>query len=86
MKISIEIDCSPQEARTFLGLPDLEPLHQAFTARMQEQMTQYLANMDYAPLLKTWLSGGVQSMEQLQSLFWSQLASLGKTQQADQKK
>ena len=86
MKISIEIDCSPQEARTSLGPPDLEPLHQAFTARMQEQMTQYLADVDYAPLLKTWLPRRAQSMEQLQNLFWSQIASLGKTPQADQKK
>jgi Tfp pilus assembly PilM family ATPase len=79
MKISIDIECTPQEARVFLGLPDLEPMQHALTAQMQEQMTQYLANMDYTALLKTWLTGGVQSMEQLQSMFWSQLASLSKT-------
>jgi len=31
MKIKIEIDCTPQEARSFFGLPDLEPIHDAVT-------------------------------------------------------
>ena len=29
MKISIESDCSPGEARTFLGFPDMESLQKA---------------------------------------------------------
>ena len=29
MKISIDIDCSPQEARAFFGLPNVEPIQEA---------------------------------------------------------
>jgi hypothetical protein len=38
MKVKIEIDCTPQEARAFFGLPDLEPLHDAMTEHMKELM------------------------------------------------
>lgn len=30
MKVSVNVDCTPEEARTFLGLPDLSPVHQKY--------------------------------------------------------
>jgi len=30
MKINVEIDCSPEEARTFLGLPDVDKANQFY--------------------------------------------------------
>ncbi|MFP6777685.1 MAG: DUF6489 family protein, partial [Alphaproteobacteria bacterium] len=40
MKVTIDIDCTPEEARRFLGLPDLDKAHQAtleaITGRMRE--------------------------------------------------
>ncbi|HEY4250209.1 MAG TPA: DUF6489 family protein [Roseomonas sp.] len=38
MKMTIEIDCTPEEARRALGLPDLTPLHAAMLDRLQAQM------------------------------------------------
>ena len=32
MKVQIEIDCTPAEARAFLGLPDVAPLNEAMVA------------------------------------------------------
>ena len=29
MKMTVEVDCTPEEARRFLGLPDVAPLHAA---------------------------------------------------------
>ena len=37
MKVKIDIDCTPEEARTFFGLPDLGPLQQAMLKAMQEK-------------------------------------------------
>jgi hypothetical protein len=31
MKVHIDIDCTPEEARTFFGLPDLQPMQEAVT-------------------------------------------------------
>lgn len=30
MKVSVNVDCTPEEARAFLGLPDLSPVHQKY--------------------------------------------------------
>ena len=38
MKINVEVECSPEEARAFLGLPDLRPMQDAVLAKMQQQM------------------------------------------------
>src|SRR5262245_24852222 len=35
MKVKIEIDCTPIEARDFLGLPDVKPMQEAMMDQMQ---------------------------------------------------
>ena len=34
MKITVDLDCTPAEARHFLGLPDLTPLHDQYMKTM----------------------------------------------------
>ena len=36
MKINVEVDCTPEEARRFMGLPDLSPVHDRYIAMMME--------------------------------------------------
>lgn len=36
MNVSVNIDCTPQEARTFLGLPDVSPIHEKYIQTMME--------------------------------------------------
>lgn len=40
MKITIEIDCSPEEARRFMGLPDFAPLQDRYVAMLQQALDQ----------------------------------------------
>ena len=75
MKITVNIDCTPQEARSFLGLPDLEPLQARLLAEMETRMRAALASMEPEALMKAWVPGGMQGWEQLQKMFWTQLAS-----------
>ena len=74
MKITIDIDCTPEEARAFLGLPDVAPLQAEVMKELQERMMKTLATMDAEKLMKTWLSSGAQSFEQMQRTFWEQFA------------
>ena len=30
MKVTVDVDCSPAEARAFLGLPDVTPIHDKY--------------------------------------------------------
>lgn len=73
MKISIDIDCSPEEARSFLGLPDVAPMQQALMQDMQKRMTKALDGMEPEALLKTWLPASFQGWEEMQKNFWSQM-------------
>jgi len=80
MKIKIDIDCTPQEARAFLGLPDVEPMQEAVLARAQERLTEYLDARDPEALLKLWFPGGLQELGQMQERLWKQfLSGLGPT-------
>jgi len=73
MKITVDIDCTPEEARAFLGLPDVKPLQDAMMKEVEERMRANLAAADPETLMKTWFPAGVQSFEQMQKMFWSQL-------------
>jgi hypothetical protein len=73
MKITIDIDCTPQEARAFLGLPHLEPMQDALIAKMQARLADYMSAMEPDALMKIWFPGGLQGLGQLQERFWSQL-------------
>ena len=75
MKINIDIDCTPQEVRAFLGLPRVEAMQDALVAKLHERLAKSLDAMDPEALMKLWLPGGVQGLAQMQERFWSQLMS-----------
>jgi hypothetical protein len=72
MKVTVNVDCTPEEARTFLGLPDVQPLQEAVMAQMQERMMSSLKSMDPEVLLRTWGPMGMNNLEQIQKFFFSQ--------------
>ncbi len=74
MKIKIDIDCTPEEARSFFGLPDVRPMQEALIAQLQERMSANLAAMDPETMIKTWMPMGLQGLEQMQKAFWSQMS------------
>jgi len=67
MKITIEVDCTPAEARAFMGLPDVEPLQEEVMAEVQRRVMQALAMTDPQQLLKNWVPWGAQGLETFQS-------------------
>jgi hypothetical protein len=73
MKVTINIDCSPEEARTFLGLPDIKPMQDAMVAELEKRMRANLDAMDPETLFKTWFPAGIQGWEQMQKAFWGQM-------------
>ncbi len=73
MKITIDVDCTPEEARAFLGLPDVAPMQRALMKEIGERMSAGLDAMDPETLMKTWMPLGVQGLEQAQKMFWSQM-------------
>jgi Family of unknown function (DUF6489) len=37
MKVNVEIDCTPLEARQFIGLPDVQPMQTAVMDELQKR-------------------------------------------------
>ncbi len=56
MKVTVEIDCTPDEARQFFGLPDVKPMQTAIMAKVESQMTDAVDRFSPDALLRTWLS------------------------------
>ncbi len=38
MKITMNVECTPDEARAFLGLPDVKPMQEQLMQEVQERM------------------------------------------------
>lgn len=72
MKIKIEVDCTPEEARAFVGLPDVRGMQERLLIEVEERMTETLRQTDPAILMDRWMPFGAKGMEQWQTL-WTQM-------------
>ena len=54
MKISVDVDCTPEEARRFMGLPDLTPVHDADVEKMQKAVTEGVSPEMFGEMMKAW--------------------------------
>jgi Family of unknown function (DUF6489) len=74
MKVNVQVDCTPEEARAFMGLPDVRPLQEAMMGEISERMRSAMHSMDPEQLFKTWFGTAAPGLEQWQK-FWSQFAA-----------
>jgi Family of unknown function (DUF6489) len=77
MKISFDIDCTPDELRGFFGMPDVKPMQEQLLKEVEERMRANLKALDAENLLKSWLPTGLKGFEQLQEMFLGQLGQTG---------
>ena len=54
MKLKVDVDCTPEEARRFLGLPDLSPVHEAYVEKMKAAMQEGVGPEAYSEMMKAW--------------------------------
>ena len=73
MKITMNVDCTPEEARTFMGLPDVKPMQEQLMREVQERMAANIRGMEPEAMLKTWLPITLKGFEQIQEMFMSQM-------------
>jgi Family of unknown function (DUF6489) len=78
MKINLDIECTAEEARKFLGLPEIAPLQEALLKEVQERLTANIRAMDPKAMIETWLPATLKGVEQLQELFLSRMGGAGK--------
>src|SRR5829696_8709493 len=73
MKITMNVDCTPEEARAFLGLPDVKPMQEQLMREVQERMAANIRAMEPEAMLRTWLPATLKGFEQIQEMFISQM-------------
>ena len=72
MKINVEVDCTPEEARRLMGLPDLTPIHEAYIAKMQDTVDNGLRPEMFENMIKNWAPMGEAGIA-----FWRRLFEAG---------
>jgi hypothetical protein len=68
MKVTVNVECEPAEARAFLGLPNVEPLNDHLVAEMKKRMDANMSAMQPDELMKSWTSFGLQAQDQFRKL------------------
>ncbi len=81
MKITVNIEATAQEMRDFLGLPNVQPLHDDMMKTIRDNMGKGVAGFDPVSLMKPLFPAQMQSLEMLQKTFWDSLAKAGETTQ-----
>ena len=54
MKVTLDVECTPEEARRFLGLPDLSSVHEVYIEKMRQAVTDGARPEMFADMLKAW--------------------------------
>lgn len=68
MKISVDVDCTPEEVRRLMGLPDLSSIHEVYLERMRKAVEENTGGEGMAALMQSWAPMGESGMA-----MWRQL-------------
>jgi Family of unknown function (DUF6489) len=77
MKMTVEVDCTPEEARRFMGLPDVSALNEALVGEMQSRMAANLQAISPDELMKNWMAFGTGAQEQFRKLMEAGMTAAG---------
>ena len=84
MKLTINIDCTPQAARTFFGMPDVEPLNKMIVEEMSRRAKENIDTLaDPERFLAQWIAMSGKGLEGFQHLMG---AAMGGAAQSPPKK
>jgi hypothetical protein len=85
MKVNIEIDCTPLEARQFFGLPDVAPMQTAVMDKLQQQVLSNIDKVSPESLIQSWFTFDPKLAQRFGDMFVA-MAGLGGSTSSDKKK
>ena len=68
MKMTIEVDCTPEEARRFLGLPDVSALNDTLVAEMGKRVEANMQLLNPEEFMKNWMTFGAGAQDQFRRM------------------
>src|SRR6516164_1922024 len=69
MKVNVEIDCTPIEARQFFGFPNVEPMQAAMMSKIERRLVEEVDRFSPDALMRSWLSVFPQNAETIRRMF-----------------
>jgi len=63
MKLTIDIECTPLEARQFVGLPDVQPMQAAVLAEIERRLMAEAEKFSPEGFMRAWFTDGLQSAD-----------------------
>lgn len=75
MKVNFDIECTPEEARVFLGLPNVAAMQDRIMKDMEDKIHENFNALDPETLIKTWMPMTMQGWNDMQKMFWEQMMS-----------
>jgi len=81
MKVKIDIDLSPLEARELMGLPDVRALQQAWLEKMNKKMEEQMDQLTPDAMVQNWMKaagGNAEFLADMMSAFMNLSSSSGK--------
>jgi hypothetical protein len=78
MKMKIEVDCTPEEARAFMGLPDVSVLNDQLVGEMRKRLTANINMLAPDELMKNWMAFGTGAQEQFRNLMAAAVSGAAK--------
>ena len=69
MKIHVEVDCTPEEARRAMGLPDFTPLHERYVATLGEMLEKGASPELLERMMRSWAPMGDAGMQMWRQMF-----------------
>jgi hypothetical protein len=78
MKFKIDVDCTPEEVRRLIGLPDLAPLHDVYLGKMQDMVQTGVTPDMVEQMVRTWMPMGGQGMDFVKELMSGLGSGVGK--------
>ncbi len=73
MKFNFDIECTPEEARAFVGLPNIAPMQERMMKELEGKMQENIRNLTPEEMVKTWMPATMQGIGEMQKMFWSQM-------------
>ncbi|HRX61359.1 MAG TPA: hypothetical protein P5260_09120 [Candidatus Competibacter sp.] len=73
MKVNVSVEATAQEMREFLGLPNIQPLHDDVMQALRDNIQRGVVNLDALNMFKPLLPTQFHSMEMVQK-FWEAIA------------
>ena len=69
MKFTVNVDCTPQEAREFLGLPNVQPMQEKAMKKFEEKLLSGISAMSPDAILKNRMSFNPEQFGEMFKMF-----------------